>query len=418
MEINLNFDAKLFNTNFEKVWKDKSRYLHLYGTASGGKSYDVATKILLRMMQEQPHTFLVCRKVADKIKNSTFMQFKERVSAFGLEKLFTFNKSDYSIKCKNGNQIIHSGLDDVDKLKSIVGITGIWIEEAIETCKDDFMQLDLRMRSNSPYYEQMILTYNTNDINSYLKTDFHDNIFDGSSLHFYKYQDNKFLNERARTVLDNLVNIDPVFYKIYGLGEWAAITGIIYPNYVIDNYFPSTYSVYGLDYGFEHPCALMEVSVVGKDSYTKTHIYESGMNHSDLLDRMNGLNLAKSKELFISPERKDLIDFLRNSGYNALTAKTGAGSVFDGIMFVKQFKKHLQPQDIDLINEHKSYKWKTDKNGNPITPEQPVKFKDDGVDAERYGLYSGFFDKVSLSSNIAYNSIVKKNNRFSLINGY
>ena len=40
------------------------------------------------------------------------------------------------------------GLDDVEKLKSIYDITGIWIEEASELEEGDFNQLDIRLRTD------------------------------------------------------------------------------------------------------------------------------------------------------------------------------------------------------------------------------------------------------------------------------
>jgi phage terminase large subunit len=63
----------------------------------------------------------------------------------------------------NGNQLISSGMDDVEKLKSIAGITGTWGEEATEISFEDFKQIDLRLRGNTTNYKQHILTYNPID---------------------------------------------------------------------------------------------------------------------------------------------------------------------------------------------------------------------------------------------------------------
>lgn len=74
----------------------------------------------------------------------------------------------------NENQLISSGLDDVEKLKSITGITGTWGEEATEIDEDDFKQIDLRMRGNTANYKQHILTYNPINDEHWIKL----NIFD------------------------------------------------------------------------------------------------------------------------------------------------------------------------------------------------------------------------------------------------
>mgnify|MGYP002508345844 CR=1 FL=1 len=64
------------------------------------------------------------------------------------------------IKFQNGSEILFAGLDDVEKLKSIYDITGIWIEEASELLEGDFNQLDIRLRTVTPYYLQIILSFN------------------------------------------------------------------------------------------------------------------------------------------------------------------------------------------------------------------------------------------------------------------
>jgi phage terminase large subunit len=45
-----------------------------------------------------------------------------------------------------GSDIIFRGLDDVEKIKSVSGVTRIWLEEATEADKKDFDQLDIRLR--------------------------------------------------------------------------------------------------------------------------------------------------------------------------------------------------------------------------------------------------------------------------------
>ncbi len=60
----------------------------------------------------------------------------------------------------NGAIIDFLGLDDREKLKSIEGITSIWIEEATELTKEDFLQVDLRLRGRTKSYKQIMLSFN------------------------------------------------------------------------------------------------------------------------------------------------------------------------------------------------------------------------------------------------------------------
>ena len=116
------------------------------------------------MMREQNHRFLYYRKVAKTIRGSQFQLFKDIISRWNLTDLFKINKTDMEIIYKpNGNQLISSGMDDVEKLKSIAGITGTWGEEATEISFEDFKQIDLRLRGNTTNYKQHLLTYNPID---------------------------------------------------------------------------------------------------------------------------------------------------------------------------------------------------------------------------------------------------------------
>jgi phage terminase large subunit len=74
-------------------------------------------------------------------------------------------KSDGIITCSNGYQILFSGLDDTEKVKSITPekgvITDIWIEEATETDRDSVKSLYKRQRGGSADVpKRMTLSFN------------------------------------------------------------------------------------------------------------------------------------------------------------------------------------------------------------------------------------------------------------------
>ena len=120
---------------FIPLFKNKSRYEIPWGGAGSGKSHIVARKILYRLLKEDhvKHNFLVIRKVDRTIKRSVFALVKNIISTWGLTSEFDINLTDKTMVYKpTGSQIMFSGLDDVEKLKSIEGVTSIWCEEATE----------------------------------------------------------------------------------------------------------------------------------------------------------------------------------------------------------------------------------------------------------------------------------------------
>jgi phage terminase large subunit len=201
-----------------------SRYLVLYGGAGSGKSVFTAQKIIFRMLTETPHKFLVVRKVAKTLRESTFSLLRTTIADWGMEKLFTLNKSEMSITCVNGNQIIHAGLDDVEKLKSIHNVTSIWVEECSELEEGDLQQLDLRLRGKTRNYKQFILSFNPISITHWLKLRFFDREVKNATTLKTTYLDNKFLDDEYIETLLALKDTDYYYYSVYALGEWG-VTG-------------------------------------------------------------------------------------------------------------------------------------------------------------------------------------------------
>ncbi|GFP31581.1 phage terminase large subunit, partial [Candidatus Hakubella thermalkaliphila] len=126
--------AATTNTKFYPLYADTSRYLVLWGGGSSGKSRFAAQKLIARMLSEKGHRLLCLRKVAKTLRESVFAELKTVIGGWGVSALFSIPTGinrDLHIKCRaNGNEILFSGLDAVEKRKSIVGITGIWVEEA------------------------------------------------------------------------------------------------------------------------------------------------------------------------------------------------------------------------------------------------------------------------------------------------
>lgn len=173
------------------------------------------------------------------------------IKRWGLSEHFTINRSMGNEKITfkpNGNKIIFSGLDDVEKLKSIYDISSIWIEEANEVSPEDFRELNRRLRGyqgknqdGSPKYMQTILSFNPVSELSWLKKRFFDDINDalilygsdqvavftgnvndyGTFITHSTYQDNPFIDEAYAKEMEDLKKYDEDEYNVYALGLWG-----------------------------------------------------------------------------------------------------------------------------------------------------------------------------------------------------
>lgn len=212
------------NDTFFPLFWNKSRFLVLKGGGGSGKSIFAGQKILERVTSEPNHRWLVCRKVDKSITHSCFDQLCGQVSELYPNSGYKISLGEKKITFKNGSMIMFSGLDNVEKLKSIYNVTGIWIEEATELEKNDLDQLNIRLRGKSPYYKQMIITFNPISITHWLKKRFFDYKDPRATVHESTYKDNKFLGEEDIQTLEQFKETDEYYYMVYCLGMWG-VTG-------------------------------------------------------------------------------------------------------------------------------------------------------------------------------------------------
>lgn len=195
----------------------------MYGGGGSGKSYSSAQKIIQRCLYERGHRFLLVRKVARTIKESVFKLIHDILLQNNLIHLVSVNLTDKSFKFANGNEIITTGLDDVEKLKSIHAVTGMWLEEATELEQSDLDQLDLRLRGETANYKQIIITFNPIDETHWLHKVFFENKVENSFIHWSNYECNDFIDSDYLKVLHERISGDENMYRIYVLGKWGRI---------------------------------------------------------------------------------------------------------------------------------------------------------------------------------------------------
>ena len=217
------------NEKFLPLFFDRHRYLVLMGGGGSGKSIFAGRKILERAVSEPGHRFLVCRKVGKSLRESCFQQLSGQAAEYYADAGVRVMRGDMRIRFRNGSEIIFSGLDDVEKLKSIYRITGIWIEEASEVSQEDFQQLDIRLRDESPYYKQIILSFNPISATHWLKSYFFDRADERAMTSRSNYRDNRFLPEEAIRTLEGFRDTDPYYYSVYCLGEWGVLGQTVFP---------------------------------------------------------------------------------------------------------------------------------------------------------------------------------------------
>ena len=191
---------------YPHLYSDKQFQL-FYGGSSSGKSFFIAQATILNVLKG--HNYLITRKYKSSIKKSIFNEIIKAISFFQLSKYFLINSTDMTITCiTNDCQILFSGLDDPEKVKSITPkngvITRILIEEATEIEEADFKQLTKRLRGSSRLKKSIILTFNPVLKTHWVFREFFDgwddskNYMENDKISILKttYKDNRFLTQK------------------------------------------------------------------------------------------------------------------------------------------------------------------------------------------------------------------------------
>lgn len=382
---NITFDKKMLNKIYLPLLENRMRYEILYGGAGSGKSVFTAQRLLFRILGERGHRFLVVRKVARTNRHSTFSLISNLIREWKVQHLFKANKSGMEIICANHNSILFCGLDDVEKLKSISGITGIWIEEATEISEEDFNQLNLRLRGRTNYPKQITLTFNPVSALNWIKKRFFDSTIENSFILKTTYKDNKFIDDEYKKVLEELKEQDEIYYQVYAHGEWGLLGNLVYTNWEVTAKIPKDFEkvFWGLDFGYNNPTALIKVGVCDKQIYILEEFYKTGLTNLDLMSVLEK-KVQKYEDIYADSAEPARIEEIRRKGLNVYPADK---RVKDGIDAVKRNKLHISGECTNLLKEIQVYKYKKDKDDNVL--DEPVKFQDHAMDALRYAIYTG-----------------------------
>ena len=367
----------LYNYCYLPLFHRKERFLHLFGSAGSGKSvFGCQKEIVFSFRPERRNRkTLVVRKVFGTLKNSVFSQLKAQIYDWNLEDCFQMTVSPLSIKNKiTGVEFVFIGLDDVEKVKSIQGVDRVLIEEATElNAIEELQQLSLRLRGFSEV--QITLMYNPVNVHHWINTEIHQTAAAGHLIFKSTYKDNRFLDDAYREFLDSLKDSNPNYYRVYGKGNWGINQeGLIYPVYFTADAMPKI-DGYGLDFGFNDPCALVECAILDnpnakrKSLYAKELLYKTHLTSDELIRELDKLELNKNLPMVCDNARPEIIKDLKKAGYNAKPCKKGAGSVESGITQVKKHDIFIVAGSKNLFKEIGNWSWEN-KNGSYLdTPE-------------------------------------------------
>lgn len=399
--------TKSMNPAFRPLVYAKERKLILIGGASSSKSYSTAQKWIYKILTEDGHKLLVVRKVARTLRHSCFDLLVAIIKSWNLGDLFRI--TDMQIVCKvNGNIILFSGLDDVEKLKSIHGVTDIWVEEASEALESDFNQLDLRLRGETKNKKQIVLTLNPISAQHWIKKRFFDRKEADTLTHKSTYKDNIKLD------IDTIKNLEAItdkyFKDVYVLGNWGVYGNVVFSNFIIEDFDYTENDLEnvstGMDFGFVHASAVERCGEKDNDLYFFDELYGKGWTNTDFIKYTDEQFGIDSHGWYINADsaEPDRIEEFNRAGFiNLEPAHKGPGSLGFGISYLCSKRIHVHATKCpNLARELQSYKRREDKDGNAL--DSFVEINDDCIAAARYATERTWRNPYNIYTPSAYSA--------------
>jgi len=324
--------------------------------------------IVVYCLQHPGKVVSIVRKTFPALRATVMRDFFEIMKAMEIYDVQSHNKSEHIYTFSNGSIVEFFSVDDEQKIRGRKRDLG-WCNEANELWFEDFQQLNMRTE------QKLIFDYNPSESSSWL----YDLPMEESIIIKSTYKDNPFLPDSIKRQIEDLKRTDEALYQIYALGEKAISKSNIYSNWSFVKHRPARFVnyVYGLDFGYNHPTALVRVYWCDNDIYIEPVIYESYLTTTNLIDKMGNLGIEKHVTIVADYARPEIIAEMNNAGYDVQNANK---VVKKGIDNIKTFGVVCE-DDPRIKKEYENYKWK--KVGDIITDE-PVKLFDDAMDAIRY----------------------------------
>jgi len=387
----------LLNPNHKELFQTTDFEVLVYGGAGGGKTYSIADKLLL-MGAYSPHKLKAgcVRKTIPSLKKTVISVLEGRAEEFKIP--FAYNKQEMTAQIGNLELLFLScnNKESIDRIKGLTNVSFFWLNEMTELLETDYDLILSRIRGGKAQFQQVLGDFNPTGTHSWVYKRFFARKSECKKL-WYNVEQNhpdylatagaKAYIERMRATKDLNYN----FYKVYFLGEWGELEGLIYNWDVVSrSQMPNSFDeiFYGGDFGFSvDPTALVRIYRKADHFWVEELLYEKELTNDDIATKVKRMSGVRPGDpiYWDSAEPKSIKE-LQDKKLYVKPAIKGPDSVRAGIDFLKTKHIHILDESTNIVDEHASYVWKTDKDGRAIG--EPLGMFDHTMDAIRYGIYT------------------------------
>jgi len=364
-----------------------ARYKGAHGGRGSGKSHFFAEALVEDHLRFPGLRSVCIREVQRSLEQSAKRLIEDKIEALGLGPLFEVQR-DRILTPGNG-LIIFQGMQNhtADSIKSLEGFMRAWVEEAQSLSQ---RSLDLLRPTIRAEGSEMWFSWNprlpTDPIDRFLR----DQPPPNSVIVQANWDSNPWFPEVLREEMEWDRRRDPDKYQHVWEGAYLRNSEArVFHNWRVDEFETPADAVFyfGADWGFSvDPTVLVRCFVDERTLYIDHEAYAVGCEIDRTPELFRQVPGSDKWQITADSARPETIDYMKRHGFPKIRpSKKGAGSVEDGVEFVKSFDIVVHPRCKHTIDELTLYSYKTDKLTGEVTPVLEDK-KNHVIDALRYAV--------------------------------
>lgn len=379
------------------IFGDKRNNI-IYGGRGSGKSHNIALTLLFVSFARTNCNIMCLREKYASIDDSVYSLLVRLIQELGYERYFRVLKNKI-INRKTQSTFKFKGLYlNTDSLKSTDSIDYCWLEEGQGISAAAWRKLTPSIRAEG---SKIIVTMNPENDDDFLYKTYIKPADCAPDTYRIKinWQQNRHFTEvleieRQQTLRLAEEDQDMDLYNHVWEGETLkhSYAQVFRHRWVVRDFQepPRMHCYYGMDFGFSaDPLAVVRCYIHDNSLYITHEYYKTKVEVKDI-GREAELAIPDFKTSLVvcDKSRPDTISLLASQGYRAEGNKGGAGSVEDGIAYIRSFDKvYIHPRCMNVAKEFKMYSYKKDKSSDQVTNiiDSQAGY-DHAIDALRYAL--------------------------------
>ena len=349
-----------------------SRYKGAHGGRGSGKSHFFAELLVEEHVANQSQKSICIREVQKSIKMSAKLLIENKIEQLGVGHYFEVQET--VVKSRRGSGVmIFQGMQNhtADSIKSLEGFDRAWVEEAqsISQRSLDLLRPTIR-KPESEIWFSWNPQYETDPVDVLLRGE---NPPDNATVINVNYSDNPWFPDVLREEMEYDRRRDYDKYLHVWEGQYQTFgEALVFRNWSIEEFDAPPDAVFrlGADWGFAiDPTVLIRCFIIGRKLFVDYEAYKIGCEITDTPALFDAVPDARRWPITADSARPETISYMKRNGYPRIqSAAKGAGSVEDGIEWLKSFDLIVHPRCKHTISELSAYRYKQDKLTGAVLP--------------------------------------------------